>query len=190
MKTCTKCAEAKPVSEFSKDAGKRDGLHSNCKTCAKTRHSEWRAANPEKVKARNAVWYAENREKHRANMIKWQKANPEKLKANYARWYAANPEKHRAACRISGHNRRARKRDAGGKLSTGLSEKLMKLQRGKCACGCKQSLGDDFHLDHIVPLALGGSNTDDNMQLLRKICNLQKSARHPVDFMQQRGFLL
>jgi len=36
----------------------------------------------------------------------------------------------------------------------------------------------------------GGSNTDDNMQLLRKLCNLQKHAKHPVDFMQERGFLL
>lgn len=35
-----------------------------------------------------------------------------------------------------------------------------------------------------------GTNTDDNIQLLRKLCNLQKSAKHPVDFMQQRGFLL
>jgi hypothetical protein len=23
-----------------------------------------------------------------------------------------------------------------------------------------------------------------------KLCNLQKNAKHPVDFMQQRGFLL
>jgi len=28
------------------------------------------------------------------------------------------------------------------------------------------------------------------MQLLNAICNLQKHAKHPVDFMQERGFLL
>ena len=38
--------------------------------------------------------------------------------------------------------------------------------------------------------ALGGLNADSNMQLLRAECNLQKSAKHPVDFMQSRGFLL
>jgi len=53
-----------------------------------------------------------------------------------------------------------------------------------------QPLGDDFHMDHIMPIALGGSNTDDNMQLLRKECNLQKQAKHPIDFMQSRGLLL
>jgi 5-methylcytosine-specific restriction endonuclease McrA len=51
-------------------------------------------------------------------------------------------------------------------------------------------LGDNYHLDHIVPLAIGGTNTDDNIQLLRQKCNQQKSAKHPIDFMQSRGFLL
>ena len=74
-------------------------------------------------------------------------------------------------------------------LSVGLSAKLFKLQKGKCPC-CKQPLGDDYHLDHKMPLALGGTNTDENMQLLRSICNLQKHAKHPVDFMQERGYLL
>lgn len=64
-----------------------------------------------------------------------------------------------------------------------------KFTNGKCPC-CKQPLGDEFHLDHVIPLALGGPNTDDNMQLLRKTCNLQKSAKHPVQYMQERGFLL
>lgn len=45
-------------------------------------------------------------------------------------------------------------------------------------------------MDHILPLALGGTNVDENIQLLRKRCNLQKCAMHPVDFMQSKGRLL
>jgi 5-methylcytosine-specific restriction endonuclease McrA len=45
-------------------------------------------------------------------------------------------------------------------------------------------------MDHIVPLISGGTNTDDNIQLMRSRCNQQKSAKHPIDFMQSRGFLL
>ena len=41
-----------------------------------------------------------------------------------------------------------------------------------------------------MPIALGGKNVDDNVQLLCAACNLSKQAKHPVDFMQQRGFLL
>jgi 5-methylcytosine-specific restriction endonuclease McrA len=91
---------------------------------------------------------------------------------------------------MNGQNRRARKNASAGKLSFNLAEKLFKLQHGKCACGCKKHLGKDYHLDHIMPLALGGANTDNNIQLLRKQCNWQKHAKHPIDFMQSRGFLL
>lgn len=41
-----------------------------------------------------------------------------------------------------------------------------------------------------MPLALGGANEDWNIQLLRQRCNNQKKAKHPVDFMQSKGYLL
>jgi len=104
---------------------------------------------------------------------------------NYARWEAANPE---ARLTIN-RNRRARKKGNGGKLSPNIKIKLYELQRGRCAC-CRQPLGADYHLDHIMPLALGGQNVDSNMQLLRAVCNLSKGAKHPVDYMQRKGMLL
>jgi len=151
----------------------------------KANNASWAAANPEKVKAQTAAWRAANKDKAKASSAAWRSVNLEKVKARTAAWAAANPE----ARRIHDHNRRARKKASGGTLSKGLAEKLFKMQKGKCPC-CNQPLGDDCHLDHKMPLALGGSNTDDNMQLLRKSCNLQKSSIHPVDFMQSRGFLL
>lgn len=152
---------------------------------ARARGAAWRAANPEKVKAKDAAWRAANPGKVRAQATAWRAANPEKVKAASAAYKAANPEKQR----VHDQNRRARKRQAGGKLSPDIEAKLLKLQKGKCAC-CRQKLGDDYHLDHILPLALGGTNTNENMQLLRAGCNQQKYAKHPVEFMQQRGFLL
>ena len=97
----------------------------------------------------------------------------------------ANPE----ARRKIDHNARAKRAAAPGKLSTGLTKKLLKLQKGLCAC-CREPLGKKFHLDHILPIALGGTNTDDNIQLLRPVCNHRKHAKHPVDYMQSLGFLL
>ena len=201
MKTCTKCGESKPTNEFSKSASTRDGLRFRCKTCESIALTAWRSANREKHNATAAKLRAKNREKARASHAKWRAANPGKAHAATAKWKAANCENVKAyqakwvsdnldVCRVHNQNRRARKLESGGKLSPGLAAKLFKLQRGKCACGCKQPLGDDYHMDHIMPLALGGSNTDDNMQLLRAICNLQKHKKHPVDFMRQRGFLL
>ena len=145
----------------------------------------YRAANPEIVKAKIAEWYAANTEKMAAYFVAYRAANREKANARTAAWRQANP----AARRINEQNRRARKVAAGGVLSKGLSVKLFTSQKGKCPC-CKQPLGDDHHLDHVMPLALGGTNTDDNMQLLRKRCNLQKQAKHPTQYMQEKGFLL
>lgn len=136
-------------------------------------------------KKRQAVYRAGNRQKCKAAIEKWNTKNRDRVRVRKAEYYKLHPEVYL----VYVHNRRARKREVGGKLSVGLSERLYKLQRGTCPC-CRQPLGDDFHRDHIMPLALGGPNTDDNMQLLCATCNLQKGAKHPVDFMQQRGFLL
>lgn len=212
MKTCINCGETKSVSEFNKCSGKSDGLQTYCKSCTKERLAVWRASNPEKIatcravnaekeRDRKSAYAAANPEKMRASSAAWRKRNPDAVRTRRAAHYAANTDKERARCaayrvanrerfRVYDHNRRARKLANGGRLSPGLAAKLFKLQRGKCACGCKQSLGKDYHLDHRMPLALGGTNTDDNMQLLRSVCNQQKYAKHPVDFMQQRGFLL
>lgn len=87
-------------------------------------------------------------------------------------------------------NRIARQKMSAGDLSKGLFDKLMILQKGKCAC-CRADLKKvKTHLDHIMPIAKGGSNTDNNIQLLCQPCNNRKSAKHPIDFMQSRGFLL
>lgn len=185
MKACTRCGEKKPSTEFYGDNRVPDGLQSQCKVCMRLASSKWYAANPDKEKERQIKYRSANSDKVKARMKKWYAENQDSLRAKASAWQKANPE----ACRIYSHTYRTRKQENGGSLSHGITEKLYKLQRGKCAC-CGLPLGDNYHLDHIMPIFLGGKNTDSNVQLLRSTCNLQKSARHPVDFMQSRGFLL
>lgn len=181
MKICTKCEEPKEPTEFNKNAASRDGLQSKCRACCamysaenagklKARSAKYHVANPERVKAYGAAYFAANTDKARVWTTAWRKKNPEKL-------------------RIHKQNRRARKLAAGGKLSTDLAAKLYKLQKGKCPC-CNQLLGDDYHLDHKDAISKGGANTDDNIQLLRAVCNHQKHAQDQIKFMQGRGFLI
>lgn len=198
-KPCTRCGEVKPATAFCKDKSKRGGFKSQCKKCylARCRPSHivnaaskaWKKANPERYKASTLAWRKANPERVKytkaAYSKAWSKANPEKVKAAIAAWRKANPETRS----IYRQTRRAKLYGNGGKLSKGLAGKLFKLQKGKCPC-CKQPLGTDYHLDHIVPIALGGPNIDSNIQLLRQRCNNQKSKKHPVDFMQSRGFLI
>ncbi len=147
--------------------------------------TEWRKKHPEKVRAYTAAWAARNPEKETARWAAQYAKDPERNKKKCAEWRKNNPDK----LRIYSQNYRANKEASGEKLSFGLAEKLFKLQRGKCAC-CGLPLGDDYHMDHIIPLKLGGPNNDANIQLLRQRCNGQKNAKHPIDFMQSRGFLL
>ncbi|WP_269759257.1 HNH endonuclease [Variovorax sp. E3] len=75
------------------------------------------------------------------------------------------------------------------RLPRGTVKKIGGLQRWRCAC-CEVDIRFRFHMDHVISLAAGGEHAPLNIQLLCKTCNLKKSAKHPVDFMQQMGKLL
>lgn len=145
----------------------------------------WRLANPEKTQARHAKYRERNPEKARAASNAWRAANPEKFRASVAAYQVNNPEKRRA----NEANRRARKLEAGGTHTPDDINDLFRRQRGKCAC-CRASIKRGYHVDHIHPLARGGSNDKANLQLLCPTCNTKKSAKHPIEFMQSRGLLL
>jgi 5-methylcytosine-specific restriction endonuclease McrA len=149
---------------------------------------EWRKNNPEKAQAIEDAYKSRNPNSGKLRARLWRQVNPERAKAQRDAWAAIPDNKEKK--RINQLNRRARKKRSGGELSKGLPKKLMCLQRGKCACchGDLKKLG--YHLDHRIPLALGGEHSDRNIELLCPACNSSKSAKHPVEFMQSRGFLL
>jgi hypothetical protein len=185
MKTCKQCGEVKPPSDYAKGKKNLDGHRPVCKTCTKQYAAKYRLENAEKVKRSQDEWRAKSFEQQRLYQQKHYLENKETVSARIDAWRKKNPDIYR----VWYENRRARKLSVGGVLTLGLSLRLFQLQKGKCAC-CKKPLGSNYHMDHIMPLALGGTNTNDNIQLLRARCNLQKQAKHPVDFMQQRGYLL
>ncbi len=145
----------------------------------------WRQANPDKAKAISAAYRERHPERTRAASAAWRAANPDKHRAAVAAYQASHPEQRRAI----EANRRARKQAANGTHTPEDIADLFRLQRGKCAC-CRASIKRGYHVDHIEPLARGGSNDRANLQLLCPTSNTRKSAKHPIDFMQSRGKLL
>jgi 5-methylcytosine-specific restriction endonuclease McrA len=142
--------------------------------------------NKETLKEKNKIY----REKNKARLSQRTKLYTDEQKAAASKracqWAKKYPEK----VQIRGNNRRARKKLAAGKPSKDIYDKLMILQKGTCVC-CRVSLKDvKVHIDHIVPLSKGGTNDDLNMQLLCQTCNNRKHAKHPIDFMQENGYLL
>lgn len=139
----------------------------------------------EKVKARVKEWSKSNKHKTIKYKRKYAEKNIDKVKDAKLQWEIKNPDAKKIRCA----NRRSKISQMGGKLSPGLAVRLLSVQKNKCAV-CRGSLRKGYHLDHVVPLALGGKNTNSNVQLTCPKCNLSKGSKDPITFMQERGFLL
>lgn len=168
------------------------------------------------ISARNAEYYKANAIRIRENVKRWAKENPERLartrkayqeanrdallkkKAEYRsanrdlvreqsrQWYAENRDRIRPSRKAA----KAVRRGAPGKITAAEVQEVVTLQKARCAvCGVKIMKGH-WHLDHITPIAKGGTNSKTNVQALCPPCNLSKSAKDPIEFMQSRGFLL
>ena len=87
-------------------------------------------------------------------------------------------------------NRKLRVKNAEGTHGVKDIKRILKLQKRTCAACYTKFKGDDYHVDHIVPLALGGSNWASNIQMLCPPCNMSKGAKAPEVFYAERGFLL
>ena len=96
MKTCSKCYKSKPLTEFSKDRGKKDGLYSRCKPCNRAAVSAWQKTLSGKAKhAANASnWQRapENKTGHARAVSQWQQSDRGKAKRR-AIWAKYNSSK-------------------------------------------------------------------------------------------------
>ena len=59
-------------------------------------------------------------------------------------------------------------------------------QHYRCYWDKKHRLGQrphiDYHPDHVMPLALGGSNDAANIVASCPSCNMSKGAKHPIEW--------
>ena len=152
-----------------------------CKTCVLQRNAKWAAAHRDLVNANSRAWNSKNGEKKRALNTVYRQVKQKEINEKRKRQRAADPSLER----IKAAKRRALKKQNGGKLSTNIVQLLLQKQNGLCAC-CATPMNGQFHLDHIMPLSLGGANSDDNVQLLLPKCNLQKYNLHPEKFLERK----
>jgi 5-methylcytosine-specific restriction endonuclease McrA len=131
----------------------------------------------------NSELRAQEREKERQCRI----LNPEQFRKRERKWRSA-PRSKAIKARIQ-RNRRARKRLAGGEHTHEDIAEILIKQKYKCAY-CRKSLRKKYQVDHIVPLARGGTNRRNNIQLTCEKCNHSKYAKDPLLFAQMLGRLL
>lgn len=164
----------------------------------------------------SSVFAKKNYNKYKPRITKrvseWQKNNKEKVKAKAKRHYKKYPEKFKEKldflCKNYKTNPETRKRyKKKNRIYFALKQQerrckikqtkvipqdilnLYKQQKAKCV-NCMCSIKENYHVDHIMPLALGGSNDVKNLQLLCPRCNCKKHAKHPIDWALENGRLV
>ena len=98
-KTCSKCKETKPFSEFTKAQQNKDGYYGQCKACWKAYGKAYEKINKEKLtkKRRENSKKPENIKRRKA----YYKTNKEKIEKQKKVWLEANPEKRKAYSKSS-----------------------------------------------------------------------------------------
>lgn len=162
MKCCTKCGEHQPLEDFHRDARKPDGRRADCRKCDNAAARRYHEQNREAALERKRRYYEDNRDRVLAK-----RKSPEA----------------RAQNRMQASVRRARKRNAFV-----ADVDISALYERDCGCCCLCGLPvyqGEAHLEHLMPLALGGMHEPDNCGLAHPACNLRKSAHHPDAFIEE-----
>jgi 5-methylcytosine-specific restriction endonuclease McrA len=92
--------------------------------------------------------------------------------------------------RACDRRRIAKKKGSGGSHTHQDVADLLRIQRYRCAYCHVRITSKTKQIDHIMPLALGGTNNRCNLQMLCRPCNARKRDKHPIEYAQSIGLLL
>jgi hypothetical protein len=131
---------------------------------------EYRIKNIEAIKKRMDKYYQDNKERYKENQKKYyQDENKIVKKKEYLKEYRKT-----VTYKISNHNR-LHKRRAKIKQTDITAQFLFKLKAKTTHCEiCGKKLKDNIHLDHIIPLNIGGLHIKSNVRYVHAKCNLQR----------------
>ncbi len=206
LKRCSACEKELPATtEFFGSSKKgKYGLRSWCKACCRKKRKAYLSC-PEVQKhnhdvrktylqrpdAKERARLAEQKRRQRPEVRAYQQSY-EKTKRTHSgyrekerirsrtRYYQPNGKEKALA---KNHTRRARKLNNGGTHTAQDVQTQYERQRGKCYY-CKTKVGKKYHVDHIIPLARGGSNGPENIVIACSTCNLSKCDRLPREWPQ------
>lgn len=139
-----------------------------------------------------AAYHAAYRTEHHEEIASYRAEHREEIAAYNAAYRAEHPEEtavrntvygvaHRDQRAANQRNREARKRGNGGTHTSEDIQAQYDRQKGRCYW-CSEKAGDAYHVDHVTPLAKGGSNGPENLVIACPTCNLSKGGKHVMDF--------
>lgn len=165
VKECPTCELTKPLDQFKKDSRGSVSLCLKCHSAASVR-----TRNPEKRRERSGEWARRNPEKTRATRAAHYSKNRDSILRR-----CREDEERKNQLRAANSRRRARKRTTQIEPVT----PLQIIERDGCACYlCGRELTfDEVTLDHVTPLARGGTHTADNLRVACMTCNKRKHTK-------------
>lgn len=182
--TCKRCNITKPFNQtnFPVHPGCRYGMLEICKDCNYQNTKKWVQKNRTRLNARHRSYYP-RRKQYFADRYQTRKeilhsyfkefklADPERVLDRNRRY--SHTDNGRLHKRVNSRQYQARKFGAKGRYTPEDVLTQYTRQKGHCYY-CKKRVGKQYHVDHIVPLARGGSNGPENLVIACPTCNLRK----------------
>lgn len=167
----------------------RSVLKWECYSCKYEREQRRIAKNPGRFAAVLAVKRERLRPARNARQRGRYAVDPAQWLRRNRQWVEQNPERAKQTGKAKTARHRARARGNGGSHTPEDVAEIFSAQKGRCAY-CREKVGEDYHVDHIVALAKGGSNGRENLQITCGWCNRSKGSCDPVEFAQRLGMLI
>jgi hypothetical protein len=151
----------------------------------------WRAKNPEYAdryaqdhREQQRIKTACYRKRHAERIRQYCESHKEQRRA-YSRQHAKT---HREYYRTRDRNRSALEKMAPGRHTVADIRKQYADQGGRCY-HCQCEVGDRYHIDHVIPLARGGSNDPSNLVITCPSCNMRKHTKLPHEWGGSQNLL-
>ena len=182
-KSCHHCGTERPLSDYHRNKNTRDGHATWCKACRREYQRTYMQIKKQRNRPRGSL--SEAGQKRCGGCLKTlpQESFSKNRRAqdgfdyyckrcfrNLAYW-RNNPDRYRAA----NNARRVRRLNNGGSHTAEEWAAVCAANEHRCNhCGCVPTT---LTRDHIVPLALGGTDDIENIQPLCRSCNCRKRDR-------------
>ena len=179
-RTCTKCGVTKPLSEFHKNKGRKDGVVAQCKECVLAHHRE----NELTYREAHNKWITNNEDRWKTYVKGYNEVyrQTEKgiLKHKIGNQKYAHTERGRIVINLKTARRRKRESHLINDITPDQVLQILESQNRKCkVCGRPFTDERRFQLDHIIPVSLSKPGdpglTMGNVQLLCGRCNKIKN---------------
>ena len=163
----------------------KDKLDIICKECKKARSAKWAKDNPEKNMAKTIAYNNRHPDRRKKTLSKYYENNKETIRNRVKESMVKNPDLYAELGRTHSNRRRARKLENGFEPYT--EQQIIEAYGLLCNI-CQKSINfiaprkvgvigweRGLHIDHVIPISKGGSDTLDNVRPTHGLCNLRKS---------------